>query len=285
MTQRRNWVSNATCESSLDPASKRKGSAAAAGETPGVSRIAGGHGEAFEGVGRSRESGGNAPPADRSARRTGRPEPTPSRVIRPSRSLLPPPAPTANLPGADAATSRPRTCPSPQAFVGHYYKTFDTPGGRGQLAALCRKPPCSPGRVRDAGPSEHRAGSGACCSVLHAPRVHHGLPAVGRPEESSFPSWTAPGKPTVSRQRTRAEREGRHKIGFSFLFRPVVSLADPSCPHSSLTPPCLFALILSLGLCRSLSLEESSTRSSFLKFSSSCPRRQAYAVLNDIFRG
>ena len=31
MTQRRNWVSNATCESSLDPASKRKGSTAAFG--------------------------------------------------------------------------------------------------------------------------------------------------------------------------------------------------------------------------------------------------------------
>merc|ERR1712224_990939 len=66
-----------------------------------------------------------------------------------------------------------------KAFVEHYYKTFDAPGGRSQLASLYQDQSMLTweGQKND-GRCEHRAEAHlASVPILQAPRVDDGLPA------------------------------------------------------------------------------------------------------------
>ena len=167
------------------------------GAQSGVSRIAGGReGESGEGVGRRvAENRGETlrPPTDR-LDETGRPEPTPSRVIEALEippSPPPPPAPTANLPGADAATSRPPVPVHPlRPLLATTTRPSILPAGAASSPPSTRKPPCSPGRVRRCRAPRTSCRSSRACRSSPARTTCPPWTASrpGRPEESSFPS-------------------------------------------------------------------------------------------------
>ena len=186
------------------------------GAQPGVSRIAGGReGESGEGVGRRvAENRGETlrPPTDR-LDETGRPEPTPSRVIEALEIPPSPPPPPLRPRTFLELTRRPPAPPYLSIPSGLCWPLLQDLRYSRRARPACRPLPgnlhAHLGGSEDAGRPEHRAEAHELAvPVLHAPRVHHGLPAVRADRRNHrFRHWTAPGKPTILAVSAHVQRE------------------------------------------------------------------------------